>query len=99
MLRKHRIISQFLIVAIPFIFLLAYAYSNYNTLIEADFITHGTKFEAGDRGDLWVDRQINLDFIPGESLITASPETSLHGLLITPQVVASINSLFFVRRC
>ena len=98
MLRKQRAISKLLIVGIPFIFLLVYAYSNYNTLIEADFITHGTKFEAEDTGDLWVDRQINLDFTPSESLITVSPETSPHGFLITPQVVP-INSLFSVLRC
>ncbi len=85
-------------MAIPFIFLLAYAYSNYNTLIEADFITHGTKFEAEDTADLWVDRQINLDWMPSESFITGSPETGLHELLITPQVVP-INSLFSVLRC
>jgi len=98
MLRKHRAISKFLIVAIPFIVLLAFAYSNYNTLIEADFITHGTKFEAGDTGNLWVDRQTNLDFISSESLIKASPETSLHGRLITPQLVP-ISPLFSVLRC
>ncbi len=99
MLRKHRAISKFLIVGIPFIFLLASGYSHYNTMIEADFITHGTKFEAGDIDDLWVDKQINLDFLPSGSLIIISPGMSLHGLLITPQVVFSIDSLFSILRC
>ncbi len=99
MLNKHRAISKFLIVAIPFIFLLASAYSNYNVLIEADFIAHGKKYEATDTDDLWADKQINLDFIPSGSFVIPSSGMSLHGLLTTPQAVASINSLFSVLRC
>ena len=100
MLRKHRAISTFLIVSLSFILLLASAYSNYNTLIEADFFTQGAKFEAGDLDDLWADKQINLDFMPSESLITGSPEINLHGPLIRASFqVVSINSLFSVLRC
>ena len=98
LLRKHRPISIFLIVTLSFILPLASAYLNYNTLIEADFFTQGAKFEAGDLDDLWADKQIDLDFIPSESLLIASPEISLHGLLKTSQVV-SINSLFSILRC
>ncbi len=98
MLKSHRTVATFLIVGISFVFILAPAHSNYNILMEADFITHGAKFEAGDLDDLWFDKQINWDFIPNESLVAASPETSLHGLLITPQVVP-ITSLFSVLRC
>jgi hypothetical protein len=72
---------------------------DYNTLIEADFLNHGGKFEAGDFDDLWVDKQIKLDFMARESLIIASPEISLQGLPITSSYqVVSIDSfyLFFV---
>ncbi len=98
--RKHRVISTFLIVGIPFIFLLASTYSNYNILIEADFITDGTKFEAGDLDDLCVDKQINLVFMPSESFLIGSPEINLHGFLIRSSFeVVSINSPFSVLRC
>jgi hypothetical protein len=98
--RKHRAISTFLIVGISFIFILAYANFNYNILIEADFITHGKKFEAADLDNLWADKQINLDFMPGESLIISSPVINLPGLLIwTSFQVVSANSLFSVLRC
>ncbi len=95
---KHRTISIFLRAGICFILILASAYSHYNTLIEADFITHGTKIEDGDVDNLWVDRQINLDFSPSESLIIILPQTSRHGFFIMPQVV-SINYRLSVLRC
>ncbi len=100
MLKKHRATSAFLIMSLSIIFPLASGYSNYNTLIEADFPTHGAKFEAGDLNDLSVDKQINLDFLPGESFIIVSPEMSLLGLLILSSYQAvSIDSSFSVLRC
>ncbi len=98
--RKHSAISTSLIVGISFILILAYAYSNYNVLIEADFITHGTKFEAGDLDDLWVDKQLNLVFMPSESFLIDSAEMDRDGVLIrTSFQVSSINSLFSILRC
>jgi hypothetical protein len=99
-LRKHQAISTFLIVSLSIIFPMACAYFNYNTLIEADFLTHGAKFEAGDFDDFSIYKQTNLDFVPSESLIIASPEISLHGLLIPSSYqVVSIDSSFSVLRC
>jgi hypothetical protein len=87
-------------VSLSFIFLLASAYFNYNTLTEADFLTHGAKYEAGDLDGPWVDKQTNLDFMRGEFLIITSLEMSLHGLLITSSYpVVSIDPLFSVLRC
>ena len=100
MLKKHRAISTFLIVSLSFIFPLASGYSNYYDLVEADFFTRGAKFEATDLNDLCVDKQINLDFLPNESFIIASPAISLHRLLILPSYqVVSIDSFFSVLRC
>ena len=81
MQKKHRPISTFLIVGISLIFSLASAHSNYNSILEADFLTLGEKFEAGDIADILVDKQINLDFIPSESLAIGSLEIDLHGFL------------------
>jgi hypothetical protein len=100
MLRKRRAISTFLILSLSFLFPLTSAYSNYNTLIEADFLTQGKKFEAGDLDNLWVDKQINWDFMPSESFVTASPEINLQGVLLAfSYQVISIDSSFFVLRC
>ncbi len=100
MLKKHRAISTFLIVSLSLIFPMACAYFNYNTLTEADFFTHGAKFEAADFNDLWVDEQTNLDFMASESLIIASPEISLSRLLIPSSYqVVSIDSFLSVLRC
>jgi hypothetical protein len=99
-LRKHRAISTFLIVGISLIFSLASAYSYYNTMLEADFLTLGVKFEAGDIDDLLVDKQINLDFIPSGSLAIGSLEIALHEFLIMFSFqVVSIDPPFSVLRC
>lgn len=99
-LRKHRAISTFLIVGISLIFSLASAHANYNSLLEADFLTRGVKFEAGDIDDLLVDKQINLDFIPGEFSVIGSLEIDLHGLLVVSSFqVVSIDPPFSVLRC
>jgi hypothetical protein len=82
MLRKHRTTSTCLFIGVSIIFSLAPTYSNYNCLLEADFLTLGVKFEAGDIDDLLVDKQITLDFIPNEFLLIGSLEKDLHRLLI-----------------
>ena len=100
MLRKYRAMSTFLIVSLCFIFPLASAYSNFNTLIEADFFSRGSKFEAGDLNDPWVDKQTIWDFMPSESSIMASPDISSHRLLSPCSYQAvSINPSFSVLRC
>lgn len=99
-LRRHRAISTFLILSLSFLLPLASAHSDFNTLIEADFLTQGAKFEAGDLNDLWLDKQTNLDFRPSESLIFASPGIRSHRLLIPSSYqVVPIDSSFSVLRC
>jgi hypothetical protein len=58
-------IPVFLVMVISFLFFFSSTYSYYNTLVEADFLTVGVKFEAADIDDLLVDKQINVDFAPG----------------------------------
>jgi hypothetical protein len=100
MLRKHRTISTFLIVSLSFILPMASAYFNYNTVIEADFLTRGVKFEGEDIDGFSVDKQINLDFLPSGSFIIASREINLQGLPITSfYQVNPIDSFFSVLRC
>lgn len=100
MQKKHRTRSTFLIVGISLIFSLALAYSNYNAMVEADFLTLGIKFEAGDIDDFFIDKQINWDFIPNESLVIGSLEIDLHRLLVVSSFqVVSITPPFSVLRC
>jgi hypothetical protein len=99
-LKENRAISTFLILSLSFIFPLASAYSNFNTLTEADFFTRGAKFEAKDLNDLWVAKKANLDFMPSQSPIMASPGISAHRLLILFSYRAiSVDSSFSVLRC
>ena len=59
---KHKGIFIFLAIAISFILPWSSSYSNYNVLIEADFLFLGQKFESGDLDDLLIDKQKN--FVP-----------------------------------
>jgi len=100
MLRKNRTTSTFLIIGISIIFSVAPAYSNYNRLLEADFLAREVKFEAGDIDNLLVDRQINLDFIASESYLFGSLEKDLHRLLIMSSwQILSLGLSFSPLRC
>ncbi len=57
--------SVFLVMVIPLFFLFSTSYSYYNSLIEADFLICGLKFEAADIDDLLVDKRTHVDFSPG----------------------------------
>ncbi len=98
--RKQRAILTLLIIASSLILLVASAYTNYNSLLEADFLTRGVKFEACDIDDLWVDKQINLDILPIEFWSIGSLENDLHGLFIVSFLQGvSIVLPFSVLRC
>jgi hypothetical protein len=62
---KQKIITVLLVMVISTSFLFSSAYSYYNSLAEADFLTRGLKFEAADIDDLLVDKQIHVDFSLG----------------------------------
>ena len=46
------------------IFVSSHIYSDYDVLLEADFIGHGLKFEAADLENVVVDKPKILDFAP-----------------------------------
>jgi hypothetical protein len=54
-MKKDRL-SFLIIIAISFLFPLSCAYAHYNDIMEADFLTHGTKYEAADIENLVVDK-------------------------------------------
>ena len=100
MLRKHRIASTFLFIGVSIIFSIAPTYSNYNCLLEADFLNREVKFEAGDVAVLLVDKQINLDFIASEFYKFGSLGIDPHRLLIMPYwQIFSLGLPFSPLRC
>ena len=56
-------------MAICFFFQLGASHSDYESLIEADFLGHGLKFEAADLENLFVDKQKSLEISPQPSSI------------------------------
>ena len=76
-LKKHQPTATFLILGISILFSVASLYSNYNCLLEADFLTREAKFEAGDIDNLLAEKQINLDFILSESYLFGSVEKAI----------------------
>ena len=53
---KRDRLSFLIILAISFLFPLSCAYAHYNDIVEADFLTFGTKYEAADIENLVVDK-------------------------------------------
>ena len=96
----RKIIPVLLVMTISFFFLFSSAYSNYNSLIEADFFTCGLKFEAADIDDLLVDKQIHVDFALGLFSTVGSLGADLFEKL-TPSSfqVPGIDPTFSILRC
>ncbi len=92
--------SILLIAGIIILFSVASAYSNYNRLLEADFLVLGVKFESGDIDGLLVDKQTNLDFQGGQSCILGPLERDLPGvLIISSRKISSSGLPFSPLRC
>ena len=53
-----------LIFVISFLLPLSCAYSCYDVIVEADFLTNGVKYEAGDITNLFLDKQNLTGMIP-----------------------------------
>ncbi len=52
------------VAAICLLLVSSHSYSDYNALVEADFLGHGLKFEAGDFENVVVDKPKVLDLLP-----------------------------------
>ena len=64
----------FLVIIISLSFQLGSAHSYYESLVEADFLGHGLKFEAADLENLFVDKQKSLEIGPRASSILCSED-------------------------
>ncbi len=61
---KRNFLFSLLIFAVSFLLPLSGAYSCYNVIMEADFLTTGVKFEAVDKDNLLLDKQNLMGMIP-----------------------------------
>jgi hypothetical protein len=90
----------FLVIAISLSFQLGSAHSYYESLVEADFVGHGLKFEAADLENLFVDKQKDLEIDP-----RAFSTLSLWGANLSEQIslsylqVPSTEQTSFILRC
>jgi hypothetical protein len=61
--------SLFCMAILCVIFVSSHIYSDYDVLLEADFIGHGLKFEAADLENLVIDKPKILDIAPSTLFI------------------------------
>jgi hypothetical protein len=94
---KNRKLLLIFAIFISFVFQIAAAHGYYDTLIEADFLGSGLKFEAADVETLVINKQTNPDLGPSTSSSLYLPETGVLELLTpdasTPSAFAIIRSI------
>ena len=64
---EHQKVLTFSVIAVLILFQAAVAHSYYDSLVEADFLGIGLKFEAADVDTLYVDKQVSADLGTGPS--------------------------------
>jgi hypothetical protein len=64
---KRDFLFRLLIFVVSFLLPLSGAYSCYDVIVEADFLTTGVKFEAADRDNLLLNKQNLMGMIPTPS--------------------------------
>ena len=97
---KKNYLFIYLTLMIIFIFPLSCAYSFFNTLTEADFLTRGVKYEATDTEDLFIDKQNMVGVIPSPFSVSIFMETELFGSQLDVSVPLSLQDLTYsILRC
>ena len=99
MTRKSKIFFP-LILTICLILVTSSAYFNYYSLVEADFLYRGLKFESSDLEDLFVDRQNIWDLKPTTSFAFSLLDNGLRPELATFSSIHSFGDpLTSILRC
>ena len=70
MRKVRKKVLAFSVIAILILFQAAAAHSYYDSLIEADFLGTGLKFEAADVDTLYVDKQNSVDLATGAGALS-----------------------------
>jgi len=97
---KRNYLFIFLTFLIIFIFPLSCAYSFFNTLTEADFLTKGVKYEATDTEDLFIDKQNMVGVIPSPFSVSIFMATEFLGSQLDISVPPSQQGLAYsILRC
>jgi hypothetical protein len=98
MKRNYLFVSLTLLII--FIFPLSCAYSLFNTLTEADFLTTGVKYEAADTEDLFIDKQNIVGVMPSPFFVCMFMETELFASPLDISLPTSLQGLSYsILRC
>ena len=76
MRKRQRLCTILVVIAISFFFQLDASHSYYESLVEADFLGHGLKFEAADLENLFVDKQKSFEIGPQASSLLCSEDVN-----------------------
>ena len=76
MKKRQRMPTILAVITISLFFQVGASHSYYESLIEADFLGHGLKFEAADLENLFVDKQKSLEILPKASAVLWSDEVN-----------------------
>ena len=99
MMEKNRKLAP-LIIAISLILLMSTAYFHYYSLVEADFLYRGLKFESSDLEDLFVDKQNIWDLKPSSFFAFSLSDTALHSELASfSPVIPDFDPFSALLRC
>ncbi len=97
--KRQKLYIILMVMTISF-FQLGAVHSYYESLVEADFLGHGLKFEAADLENLFIDKQKSLEIGPTASSILCSegvnPSEQLFSFYFQ---VPSTNQTPFTLRC
>jgi hypothetical protein len=90
------LLACFMAIMMPF----SFAYAYYDDLIEADFLTHGTKYEAGDMQNLFVEKQnfVGLTSDPSSTLLYVNDDFHVILSLLSPANLL-LNPASSILRC
>jgi hypothetical protein len=99
MINKNKKIAP-LILAISLILLMSSAYFHYYSLIEADFLYRGLKFESSDLEDLFVDKQNIWDLKPSSVFAFSLSDTALRSELANfSSIIPNFDPFPAILRC
>ncbi len=98
--KENRKVLLIFVISVAVVFQMAAAHSYYDSLIEADFLGNGLKFEAADLETLLVDKQTSLDLSTGAVAAPFVPESGIFEPF-TPEtfLIPSVERTYSILRC
>ena len=99
MAKQQKLYIILMVMTISF-FQVGAVHSYYESLVEADFLGHGLKFEAADLENLFIDKQKSFEISPSASSILCSDDVNPSEQLFSFYFqVSSTDQTPFTLRC